>query len=251
MYAGRDLYQFEKDFLEYLRKILLVKVGASSDFGFTQEIQDKFKAQAEALSLPRITKIIQIFQKAESEIKWATIQSLPLELAAVEATFKSENTVIPTDLASVKQSGSGGIPLVSDSSTRPGFSETTETGLPRNDNNTLNIILGAWPQILDKLKDYNHSLISSLKLAVPTAVEGNNLILLFTYKFHKDAIEARKNRIVVDQVIEDVSGLKLIVKPMMQKEYSGEALPLISEPQEAKADELVGSALKIMGGQVE
>jgi len=86
MYAGRDLYQFEKDLLEYLRKILLAKVGTISDFGFTAEIQQKINDQANLMSLPRLTKIIQIFQKAEGEIKWAVVQSLPLELAAVEAT---------------------------------------------------------------------------------------------------------------------------------------------------------------------
>ncbi len=223
MSAGRDLYQFQKDFLEYLRKILLVKVGGTTDFGFSQEIQANLNAQANRVSLDRIMKVIQIFQKIESEIKWATIQSLPLELAAVEAT-EEENKEIASSVRSDDQS-----------SVLPSTS--------RKDNgDKLNQIISYWPQILEKLKDYNHSLISSLKLAVPIAIVGKELILLFPYKFHKDAIEARKNRVVVDQVIEEVTGIKLMVKPELQKDWQGE--------EKEEKNETVQSALKIMGGEV-
>ncbi len=225
MYAGRDLYQFEKDFLEYLRKILLIKVGASSDFGFTEEVAGALKQQADTLSIERLTKIIQIFQKAEGEMKWAVVQSLPLELAAVEATYQETgNRKQETDAA---------------------IASEAKQSAPRKDSKDLEQIITHWPQILDKIKDYNHSLVASLKLAVPTAVTGNELILLFPYKFHKDTIDARKNRIIVDQVIEDVTGIKIMTKPLMQKEWNPEAEP------PATNNQTVESALKILGGQVE
>ncbi len=217
---GKDLNQFEKDFLEYLRKILLLKVGTKSDFGFTPEINEIMKTQAEKLDLSRLTHIIQAFQKAENEIKWTTITSLPLELAAVEVTNESK-------------------PVVAEGFSLP--EDGTLKGSATVDPTQLAKVLSAWPQILQKVKEYNHSLIASLKLAQPTGIEGKELIVVFPYKFHKDAIEARKNRIVVDQVIEEVTGLKLIVKPILQK---GE------QPAETK-DNVMESALKIMGGEVD
>lgn len=230
MYAGRDLYQFEKDFLEYLRKILLTKVGVVSDFGFTKDVQEILKSQSEMLELSRLTKIIQIFQKAESEIKWAVVQSLPLELAAVEATSGgSENPVVIPAKAGIQEMS-------------PMAGSPNSVG----DDNILNQIISSWPQILDKIKDYNHSLISSLKLAVPTAIEGKELILLFPYKFHKDEIDLRKNRIIVDQVIEEVTGSKLMVKPVMAKEWPG-----LGAASETVPNETVESALKILGGEIE
>ncbi len=222
MYAGRDLYQFQKDFLEYLRKILLTKVGVQSDFGFTSDTQDILKRQAEALTVDRLAKIIQLFQKSESEIKWTAIQSLPLELAAVEAT---PGESVPQ---SIPRQPSVGQPV------------TTAASADKGDN--LSKVVELWPQILEKIKDYNHSLIASLKLAHPEAVEGNELIVVFPYKFHKDAIDARKNRIIVDQVIEEVTGLKLMVKPVLQKDAGEKKL---------ETDEAVESALKIMGGEIE
>ncbi len=231
-FSGKDLYQFERDFLEYLRKVLLVKVGAKAEFGFSAEILARLQAQASNLDLPRLMKIIGIFQKAENEMKWTTIQSLPLEVAAVEAsslTTSASNHTISTEAKRSRE-----IPEQSDLSTRP-----VEAGHAGSGSENLNLILSHWPQILDKIKDYNHSLISSLKLSVPAAVEGNELILNFPYKFHKDAIDARKNRIIVDQVIEDVTGLKLMVKPTLAKE-NGE---IKNSPMEA--------AMKIMGGEIE
>src|SRR3989344_3987155 len=217
MYAGRDLYQFQKDFLEYLRKILLTKVGVQSDFGFTSDTQDILKRQAEALAIDRLAKIIQLFQKSESEIKWTAIQSLPLELAAVEASA-SQSQPVAEDFSPPQRNGNLKV------------SATSNASAPE----TLNRVVQNWPQILEKIKEYNHSLVSSLKLARPEAIEGNELIVVFPYKFHKDAIDARKNRIIVDQVIEEVTGLKLMVKPVLQKDAS---------EKKSETNEVVESAL--------
>jgi hypothetical protein len=156
------------------------------------------------------------------------VQSLPLELAAVEAT-QGASPPIPSEAeGSLKQE----IP-------REALARNGETG------DQLSKILHAWPQILEKVKEYNHSLLASLKLSQPTGIEGKELILAFSYKFHKDAIDARKNRIVVDQVIEEVTGLKLMVKPVLQKNAQVSGMPGESK------DTMVESALKILGGEVE
>ncbi|MEO8065258.1 MAG: DNA polymerase III subunit gamma/tau [Candidatus Doudnabacteria bacterium] len=249
MYGGRDLYQFEKDFLEYLRKILLLKVGAVSDFGFTKDVQENLRKQTDSLPLARLTKIIQIFQKAESEIKWAVVQSLPLELAAVEAT----TTLTDVDLTRIDAEQNSTIarrPISkgSDFAANEAILAKEKIAAPasqaRDGNEELAAIIEKWPEILEKIKDYNHSLISSLKLSKPEAVIGKELILTFPYKFHKDAIEARKNRIIVDQVIEEVAGIKLMVKPVMAKDWPGSTA--VDTPNET-----VESALKILGGEIE
>ncbi len=231
LYSGKDLYQFGKDFLEYMRKVLLTKVGVSEDFGLSAEFQQLLQTQASALSLSRLTKIIETFQKAESEIKWAAIPSLPLELAVVEIATVEETKPAPVETK--KEAAPVSEPSV----------------VIQNDNenssDSLSLVVSRWPQILEKVKEFNHSLISSLKLAQPVAVIGKELVLLFPYKFHKDAIDARKNRIIVDQAIEEVCGIKLQVKATEAKEWKGEA------PVAPQAASSVESALKIMGGEVE
>jgi hypothetical protein len=121
-------------------------------------------------------------------------------------------------------------------------------------------VVASWPQILEKIKDYNHSLLSSLKLAAPAAVQGSHLVVAFPYKFHQDAIDARKNRIVVDQVLEEVLGVKLLIKSVLTKDWTGplptmdgvrmdQEIDLAAEP--APQDAAVDSALKIMGGELD
>ncbi len=237
MYAGRDLYQFQKDFLEYLRKLLLTKIGNTTDFGFSAEFFQKIKDQASAVSLDRITQIIQIFQKSEADLKWATIQSLPLELAAVEATQG------PAQRPQEIPKAPGNTPADAKIADAPALSN-----LEAHDDK-LHMIISHWPEILDKIKDYNHSLLSSLKLSEPKLIEGRELVLLFPYKFHKDAIDARKNRIIVDQVIEDVCGIKLMVKPMLAKDWTGP--DKAAGPLETPKNSVMESALKVLGGEVE
>lgn len=266
VYSGRDLYQFQKDFLEYLRKLLLIKIGNQDDLSLTEDVRDRLKSQSGTLELGQITRIIEIFQKAGSELKWVSIPSLPLEIAAVEVVSslsESKNNIrsIPVASASLQpvrphESSEKQIVSPTRSDDQPARHESHSGGSggspsdglepPRKDtenkSDLLNEVKKHWPEILIKIKDYNHSLISSLKLAEPVEVRNNELILVFPYKFHKDAIDARKNRIIVDQVIEDVIGSKIMVKPVLKKEY---------EVGESKDETLVESALKIMGGEKE
>jgi DNA polymerase-3 subunit gamma/tau len=254
LYNGKDLVQFHRDFLEYLRKVLIVRVGAKVDFGFSTEMQGKLAELAGKVSLEKLIKIVEIFQKAGSELKWSTIQSLPLELAAVEAI----------NLSVIQQPISN---AVRDPGVNTETSPSGRSGQPslQNENNPeeLSKIIEAWPKILEKLKEYNHSLIPSLKLAKPVGIINRELHVTFPYKFHKDAVEQRKNRIVVDQVIEEVTGDRIMIKPILEKDWKQDVVspePMVSEPimpeppppaEENPGTGLMESALKIMGGEIE
>lgn len=257
-YQGRDLFQFQKDFLEYLRKLLLVKLGNAPESDYTSEVRQRMQAQADSLQMNQLLKIITIFQKAGNEIKYASIPSLPLEIASVEAigSGAAENAAVVSTVPNVQN------PINNTLGVQENPIDSTQTSA--GDTETLQKIITAWPQILIKIKEYNHSLLSSLKLAIPAEVDNKNLVIVFPYKFHKEAIEARKNRIVVDQVIEEVTGLKLIIQAVLAKDWTkplpqtaqGEMpnmpVDIEAEPEGKTLDEnLLDSALKIMGGEVE
>jgi len=246
-YQGRDLHQFQRDFLEYLRKVMLLKIGSHSDSDFTADIKARMSDQASRLDLARLVKLISVFQKAGAEVKYASIASLPLELAGVEAVaFLDSNA----------QAAASAV---------PSHAAVTEGAAPAQgaDPQALADVIRSWPQILDKIKTYNHSLLSSLKLAAPAVLEGTHLVVAFPYKFHKDAIEAPKNRIVIDQVLEEVMGRKMLIKPIMSKDWVGELPDMGGEapvqdmeidggvPDAQPQADAVNSAIKIMGGQVD
>lgn len=240
-YSGKDLFQFHKDLMEYMRKVLIVKIGAKSDFGFSPEMIQQMKTLSEKVSLERLVAIIEIFQKAGSELRWSSIQSLPLELAAVEAIQEGRETTTQSKPSTDRHAAA---------------QEDSQNAAARDghvDPGQLQTIQEAWNKILEKLKDYNHSLIPSLKLAKPVAVEGKELLVTFPYKFHQDAVGQRKNKIVVDQVIEEVTGLKLMIKPILQKDFNHDSNNDNNTDinHDNLDSNLMESALKIMGGEVE
>jgi DNA polymerase III subunit gamma/tau len=253
-YDGKDLFQFQKDFLEYLRKLLVLKTAGIEPLEYPDDIQAKLAEQALKVEQKDLICLIDLFQKAGSELKFTPILSLPLEIAAVKAISSN-----PPD----QQQAGPNIETINENTARVSNS-FADDAKPLNHNAYLKIT-GCWDRILEKIKEYNQSLISSLKLAQPAALQGGHLILVVPYKFHQDVIEARKNRIIIDQVIEDVSGIKVQAKAVLSKDYilsEGQAPPGngsfelhpneegLNESNEQSSDQL-GAALKIIGGEVE
>ena len=85
---GRDLIQFTKSLVNYLRKLLFIKVdkNLSSLIGedITKEQLKVVQKQSESFSLEDLSKIIQLFIGAGQEIKFSSLPQIPLELAAME-----------------------------------------------------------------------------------------------------------------------------------------------------------------------
>ena len=87
---GEDLEVFGKTLIEYLRKILILKITGSSFnplfSGLTKEEFDNLKKQSEKIGESEIKKALELFLEAQNKIKYSPIPQLPLELAIVEFT---------------------------------------------------------------------------------------------------------------------------------------------------------------------
>jgi DNA polymerase III subunit gamma/tau len=69
-----------------------------------------------------------------------------------------------------------------------------------------------WNEILDAVGAKNRSVQALLRSARPMGTEGDGLVLGFAYEFHRGRIEDMKNRVVVEETIERVLGLRLHVR---------------------------------------
>ncbi len=77
--SGVDLEHFTKDFIEYLRKVLMFKINPAVLTAVGEEsIQDWL------VDGSRMVKMINIFTSARNEIKTSPVVQLPLELAVLE-----------------------------------------------------------------------------------------------------------------------------------------------------------------------
>ncbi len=85
---GKDLQEFSKTLLNYLRKLMILKIDSSLssliDTDITVEQLETLKVQAAKIPEGLLPKALQIYLRAQNEIKYSPIATLPLEIATVE-----------------------------------------------------------------------------------------------------------------------------------------------------------------------
>jgi DNA polymerase-3 subunit gamma/tau len=85
---GFDLKQLNRELVAYLRGLLLLKTGYTSDLDFTPEEMAVLAELAEKSTVEQILKAIKIFGKLELNLE--SYSTLPLELAMVDCSLSSQ-----------------------------------------------------------------------------------------------------------------------------------------------------------------
>lgn len=84
---GVDLKIFTKNLIEFLRKVILVKIGGGLDYfsmEFDEETEKKILIIAEETSIPKLILAVRLFLEAGENFKKSEIISLPLEMAILK-----------------------------------------------------------------------------------------------------------------------------------------------------------------------
>ena len=90
---GLDLRQFNRELVEYLRALLLIKTGSDGAIDLPPEDITEMKQVAANASLPQILKALKLFGQLEVGID--NYSTLPMELALVDCTLPSIETELP------------------------------------------------------------------------------------------------------------------------------------------------------------
>jgi hypothetical protein len=90
---GVDLEHFTADLIEYLRKLILIKLGVETD-GW-QETNEQMYTQAKEVEAVRLLKIMDVFMSRLNDLKRAEISQLPLEMGVIELCEDSLNNYVP------------------------------------------------------------------------------------------------------------------------------------------------------------
>jgi DNA polymerase-3 subunit gamma/tau len=99
---GAEPRQFTRDFVEYLRGLLLLKMGDGVGLlqaSVSEETLTRMQEQAVRLSPRALLRATRLFNAAALEMKVGFLPQLPLELAFVEAVI-DESTAEPSSVAS-------------------------------------------------------------------------------------------------------------------------------------------------------
>ncbi|MFH1837922.1 MAG: DNA polymerase III subunit gamma/tau [Candidatus Kuenenbacteria bacterium] len=99
-----------------------------------------------------------------------------------------------------------------------------------------------WEEILEEIKKHNHSIFTFLKTADLISLEENTLQIGFKYKFYQERINDRKNKEIIENVLEDILKQKIILR-----------VEILSEENVSKKnqnDNFLGAVLNIFDGKI-
>lgn len=249
---GVNLQEFSRDFIEFLRKILLRKIYGSSgqySLDFDKELEKKIDDDLQLVQVNNIVKIIETFIDKSRNLKFSDIPQLPLELAIIEVCqsedvqtvdnpvnfFNNDNKKDNT--ANKKLYEKENLKEVNKNIVRPAgikFEEVKEK----------------WHEIINNLKKYNHSLAIALKSGVPFEIEKDILKIGFKFKFHADKIKEKKNIIKVEEAAKESLNSDVKVKPEIIDSQKFDDYKKDIDSLNKNESEGVGEALNIFGGEL-
>lgn len=239
---GGSVRVLAESILDTMRKLLLIKARAISVIEpITQEELAQLKKLEQEVSKERLLELNDLFNKAINGLRDATIPQLPIELAAIEASLGSEKTEKPVesnkdDQIEEDKPVDKEKEIVTLSADRQGTETRKDTEAPGvekakiNEEKILKKLKNNWPKFLKELRTANRSLEVFMKDAKPADLDEDLLTLEFTYRFHKDKVEERKYRDVVEEALRKMVGVPLRIK--------GKAVPREAEQEKSESREI-------------
>ena len=223
----------------------LLRSGADPTI-LTEYLVAQFRSQFLAAKDEQASKLFAILRtlsRAASEQRSANIPSLPLELALWELANPVATTpVTPPDTQATPPATSQPVAqpseTITSSQTKP-KAIPMDTSIPATGLNDSVITTKA----LSLIKTKNNSLYAVLRSGEPH-LQHDSLLIRCRFRFHKERIEEAHNRQLIEAIFSKVSGRTIELKV----EHTGDQPS--GAPEQNNDQELVASALEILGGEV-
>ena len=247
---GLDYLILNRDFLEFLRKVLVFKItDSAADFGLPKEHKEKIASLAGALTAQDLIFIIRLFLKSYKDLQNSPSPQIPLLVASIEGAMRKaagqgyKDTRIQANIETKLESSAiqkTEQPTVTsamiEGDKAPSAFQSTDEPLM-----TMEEVESAWPKIITKIKDINGPLASMLKNSPLITVEGHRIVLSVKFTFDKHSLENAKNAALISTIIQSVCGKKMSVVGQVAKHQA---------PDVVGAAEAINDALKVFGGEL-
>lgn len=215
---GFDMNQFNHNIIEVLRKILVYKSDANllNKAELTEEQKLKIINLSQKLEIGKILEMIGLFIESGKDIKGSNLPQLPLELAIMEICrddIKQVNVIPKADDKkmeakdkTIKPKQEEKVEAKIASVPEPEKSEETKTQNIKKDSKPVDSInlKKKWPEVIQGIKDANHSLHLLFKESEPLKISDGKIILAVKYKFYAERIADKKNYQIILKILNDV-----------------------------------------------
>ncbi|MDP3733050.1 MAG: DNA polymerase III subunit gamma/tau [Candidatus Daviesbacteria bacterium] len=221
---GIDIRDLVLSLMDILRNMVFIKNELGEQLvksNFTEDKYEDLVKIAESFSTADLVADLGFLQKALEKLKFASIPSLPLELAVVEMT----QSVISSSL-SLRAEGLSEVPPKADESkdllqirdfspVKPDPSDKKEESINIDDSPDILKIKEKWTFVLETIRPFNFSLEALLRSTNISSCSDSEVIMEVPYSFHQRILEAPKNRDLLESIFSDVLGRQVKVATVL------------------------------------
>lgn len=247
--SGRNTAQFLKDYIQYVRDLMLVKSSERllEMIDSPEATKEGLKRQADEMSLNNIIRVLNILTTAENEMKWASNQRIHLEMTFMKTielrmddskesliervaklekmlkgiesgaiTVQASNQPIKSVSKSLGASVSKRSKSVNNAEKQSSVNQLTATEFDYSDKlpSDFNTIKENWDSVLSIVKKKRVSTHAFLIEGVPAYLEGDDLYIGFDdrFGFHMEAVSRPENRVEIERAIYQAFKFKVNIK---------------------------------------
>ncbi len=239
--AGVDAKELLLSLMQTLRFLVFIKNGLGESLvkpHFTEDKYEEVVSLADGFSNQELIRVLDILQKATEKLKFASIPSLPLELAVVEICGSEKSDKIRKSENQIK----------SDSDTLVSTDTPISSDIPTSsDSSDILKLKEKWTFVLETIRAVNFSLEALLRSIKVVDCSETSVIIEVPYSFHQRILEAPKNRDLLEGVLSDILGRNMRISIILGSRP--ERKEDVANIEIAADDEIIRAAAEIFNSE--
>ncbi len=210
--AGYDVGQLLKSFSHYLRKMILVNISPELIAGVKLELGHEqatlLQEQARQTNAHQLAGWIKILGETKQNLDLYPTPGMAVELALI--SFFPQ--IIKQVVDNLKPVVVSRLDVVE--SVRP-----VSQSIKKKEEGVIDLatITACWPQIVQAVRPFNHSLSGFIQGMKLKEISATALTLATKYTFHKDRLSELKNKKIIEDAVEKITGCKLNLNCVLEK----------------------------------
>jgi DNA polymerase-3 subunit gamma/tau len=244
--AGSDPRQFARQLVDYLRDLLLVRMGNAGQVDATAEVREKMASQMQKFSTPELLRIIRAFNYAAGEARSAWQPALPLEMAFIEAL---EPQPAPEIAPPVTTPAPAPVRAPTPQPQSPPPEPPTKIQAAPLETGEANPQLAqklaaVWPQLLGLVRQQSQSAYGTLNSCTSRLMHGDHLTLSFASDVLRTKMDKPENLQLLRNALQQVFGREIFVQCVVDMARRDTVPPGVDD------NGIVAAALRDLGGEL-
>ena len=246
MDSGKDAGVFLSNLIEHFRNLMVARVTKADMkiIDLPQEACDRYLKQSQAFSLEELFADFNILVNTQEMAKRLNSLRIPIEIALVSLSCDKSQSAIKQKPVTKKDNVS------LDAEEDPAVEVERIQQAPVDNSSlgqeiSIDVIKNIWQKLIDTLAGIKMSVSTYLNEGELLNVQGNVLVVSFpkNYSLHKETLEEKGNKDLVEKVASELSHSKLKVNFVLSKEDK-------QDHTEVRTNPFVKSAIEMFGARV-